>query len=462
MAEPLFEVLGRWVADTDLADVPTAAVESAKRAMLDCLGVTLAGRTTAVGDVLGRYAAANRGGSEATMVGRPERAGVETAAFVNGAQGHALDFDDCTGSLGGHPSVVVLPAALAMTEHTGGSGADLVEAYVLGFEVAAKVGRSVNFTHYDRGWHPTATLGVFGSTAATAKLLGLDGAGTATALAVASSTAAGTKANFGTMTKPLQAGRAAQNGVLAGRLAAMGADANTGAFEHEQGFGELYNGAGTYDPQRAVAALENPWDLLDPGLTFKQYPCCASTHGAVDAALALREQIGGTDAVERVDVRTHPRRLRHTNRPVVETGFEAKFSVQYVVARALHSGGVGMADFSTDAITDRGVLSLMQRVVAEPMPEREWGVDHFPAQVAVTLSDGRHLSHRVERPRGNGPDVALTDAEIARKFDDCCRSVGIPPGDALRLREGVLDLENVEDLGGITGLLRRDPSGPRG
>lgn len=456
MGEPLFEVLGRWVAETGLPDMPPPVREVAKRAMVDCVGVTFPGAATPVGQILGRYVAATPGAPEATLVGRRQRVGVETAAFVNGAQGHALDFDDCAGSLGGHPSVVVLPAALAVAELRGASGADLLAAYVLGFEVATKVGRSVNFVHYDRGWHPTATLGVFGSAAAAAKLMGLDARQTATALGIASSMASGLKANFGTATKPLQAGRAAQNGVLAARLAAMGADANTGAFEHDQGFGELFNGAGNFDPAKAVESLENPWDLVDPGLTVKRYPCCASTHGAADAALELREQIPDPGAIDSVEVWTHPRRLRHTNRPVVATGFEAKFSVQYVVARALQTGNVGLRDFSVDAIGQEQVRSLMDRVVAEPMPEDRWGADHFPAEVAVTLADGRRLQARVERPRGNGPAEALTDSELKTKFVDCCRSVGVGDDDAARMRETLLGLEDVESLEELLGLLAHD------
>lgn len=461
MGEPLFEALGRWVAETGLDDMPAPVREVAKRAIVDCVGVTFAGATTPVGDILGRYVAATPGAREATLVGRSERVGVETAAFVNGAQGHALDFDDCTGSLGGHPSVVVLPAALAVAEARGATGADLLEAYVLGFEVAAKVGRSVNFVHYDRGWHPTATVAVFGATAAAAKLLGLGATATATALAIASSTAAGLKANFGTATKPLQAGRAAQNGVLAARLAAMGADANIGAFEHGQGFGELFNGTGNYDPAKAVESLESPWDLVDPGLTVKRYPCCASTHGAADAALQLRDRVPDPGAIESVQVWTHPRRLRHTNRPVVATGFEAKFSVQYVVARALQSGGVGLRDFSEAAIGEGQVRSLMDRVVAEPMPEQRWGVDHFPAEVAVTLTDGRRFEARVERPRGNGPAEALTDAELGAKFEDCCRAAGVAETDAADLRDQLLRLEEVGPLDGLVGLLGR-PAAERG
>lgn len=453
MDEPLFEVLGRWVNRLELAAVPDAVLDVAKRAILDCVGVTVAGTRSPLADVIDRYLA-EAGTGPATVIGRPERRDVETAAFVNGSLGHALDYDDCTGSLGGHPSVVVLPAALAVAESRGATGAELLTAYVAGFETAAKLGRATNFVHYERGWHPTATLGVFGATAAAAKLLRLDAAAVATAFAIAASTAAGMKANFGTATKPLQAGRAAQNGVLAARLAAMGADANTGAFEHDQGFGELFNGSGQFHPELAADALENPWDLLDPGLTVKQYPCCSSTHGVADAAIALRAEIPPAAEIERVEVWTHPRRLRHTNRPVVKTALEAKFSVQYVVARALRTGRVGIRDFEPDAVNEPAVATLMRRVSAAPMPSERWGADHFPAEVSLTLDDGSTLRTRVERPRGNGPAEALTDTELRRKFDDCCASAGLDAPAITATGERLLTLEHVTDLEELLAPLR--------
>lgn len=453
MNQPLFEVLGDWVGRTEFDTIPEQAREVAKRAVLDCIGVTLAGAQAPVAAVLDQYAAETESGP-CTLIGRRRRSSAETAAFVNGTQGHALDFDDCTGSLGGHPSVVVLPAALAVSDLRGATGAELLTAYVVGFEVAAKLGRAMNFVHYERGWHPTATLGAFGATAATAKLMRLDARTTATALAITASMAAGMKANFGTATKPIQAGRAAQNGVLASRLAAMGADANIEAYEHPQGFGDLHNGPGHHDAERAISTLEAPWDLIEPGLTVKQYPCCASTHGAADAALSLREQVPEPTAIDSVDVWTHPRRLRHTDRPTVSTGFEAKFSVHYVVARALHSGHVGIGDFSPESVSEPAVVSLMSRVRAQPMPESRWGADHFPAEVRLTLNDGRTLHTRVERPRGNGPAEALTDTELHRKFDDCCRSVGVPAPAIAGVHDGLLSLEHVNDVGRLFAPLR--------
>jgi 2-methylcitrate dehydratase PrpD len=282
-----------------------------------------------------------------------------------------------------------------------------------------------------------------------------------TAFAITASLAAGIKANFGTATKPLQVGRAAQNGVFAARMASFGADASPGAFEHDQGFGAVYNGIGSFDPSAAEQAMANPWDLIDPGLVVKRYPCCGSTHGAVDAALALRAKVDNPDDIDEVRIWTHPRRLRHTNRPSVHTGLEAKFSVQYVVSRALHSGSVGLGDFTPGAITDPAVVKLMAKVDAQPMPEGRWGADHFPAEVELRLAGGRTINHRVERPRGNGPEEALTDEELSEKFIDCCRVAGVADDIATRLQRDILELESVERLDTFANLLRLDTANRR-
>ena len=452
----LFGALGAWVSRTHLADIPQQAQDVAKQAILDCVGCTAAGLVSPVGEILTRYLTSQPGVGEAgvsTLVGRLVAAPAELAAFANGAQGHALDYDDCTASLGGHPSVVILPAVLAVAEEVGATGAQVLAAYALGFEVAAKMGRALNFVHYERGWHPTATLAVFGAAAAVAKLMDHDARQTATTLSMAASAASGVKANFGTATKPLQVGMAAQKAVQCARLVGAGADANLGAFEHEHGFGNVYNGEGQFEAEEIPGMLGKSWDLIDPGLIIKRYPCCASTHGAIDAVLACRRQLN-VEEIERVEVWTHPRRLKHTNRPVVATGVEAKFSLQYAAARALLSGTVGLSDFDSGRIAETDVSDLMRRVEASPMPAERWGADHFPAEVRVSNADGTSVSARVERPRGNGPNDALTTAELRSKFNDCMAFGGFASPVYTAVGDAVLSLETVGAVTDLTQLLR--------
>ena len=454
MAASVFENLGLWVANLTIDDVPEAAREVARRAIIDSVGVTMAANDGDIAQLLGAYRSpAPVAGDAATIIGQQASAPAETAAFTNGVLGHALDFDDCSEPLGGHPTIVIFPAALAAAELTGASGAKVLEGYIAGFEVATAIGRAVNFAHYEGGWHPTATLGVFGGAAAAAKVLGLDAERTATALAIAASLAAGIKANFGTMTKPLQAGRAAQNGLFAARMAQLGATANPGAFEDSQGFVAVHQGLDNADLSGLQGEVKPSWDLIDTGVTMKRFPCCASTHGAIEAALAIREQLGSADDIESVQIWTHPRRLKHTNRPEPVTGFQGKFSVQYTVSTALHQGAVGMNDFSEEAIARPEVQRILGRVRADEMPEERWGVDHFPAEVEVTTRAGDTIRHRIEKPRGNGVELALTAEEIRAKFMDCCQAGGLDEQPATALVERLWGIEQVEDLPELTKLL---------
>lgn len=379
------------------------------------------------------------------------------AALINGVASHALDFDDCSNTLGGHPSAPVLPALWALAEVRSTSGADLIAAYVAGFETETRIGRAVNFSHYEKGWHPTATLGVFGAAAACAHLMRLDADRTATALALAVSMSSGVKANFGTMTKPYHVGHCARNGLLAARLADAGMTANHDALTHPQGFFELYNGAGNYSPERVLDGWADPLDIVETGVAFKRHPCCASTHPAIDALLALRQAHGFSAAdVQHVLSWTHPRRLNHTNRPDPVGGLDGKFSVQYVLARALVHGKVSLDHFSDAAVADDAVRRVMSRITAEPHPQARMDTtEHFFAEVTVTLSDGTSLHHRVERPVGRDRSHPLPDGALHAKFDDCARR-SLPGEQADALREALCRLESVNRIAELSTLLQPD------
>jgi 2-methylcitrate dehydratase PrpD len=453
----VLEHFGTWIASMKLEDAPDEAREVARRAIIDYVGVTFAAREGDVAEVLEAYLAGHGPGPAAgstVVIGQGASAPAELAAFANGALGHALDFDDCNQSMGGHPTIAIFPAALAAAQTVGADGARLLEAYIVGFEVMAKLGRGVNFAHYERGWHPTATLGAFGATAAAAKILGLDAERTTAALAIAASFASGLKGNFGTMTKPLQAGRAAQNGVAAARLAQVCATANPAVLETAQGWGEVYQGIETVDLDVLRSPFGAPWELVETAVIVKRFPCCASTHGAIEAALDARTRLDPDAAIEDIRIWTHPRRLKHTNRAEVSTGFQGKFSVQYCVAVALHQGSVGIADFTPEAIARPEVRSLMDRLLAEPMPEERWGSDHFPAEVAVrTVGASEPILSRIERPKGNGKELALTDVEIAEKFHDCTRAGGRSEATSEELLDLLRHLDGLADLDELLRLL---------
>ena len=415
--------LGERVAALSWKDLPPEAVDWAKVGVLDMVGVTLAGSREEAPRLLA--SALDLGTGPSLLFGASRRVGVLDAALINGTASHALDFDDCSNTMGGHPSVPVLSALFALADELGASGREFVVAYIAGFETETKLALAVNFHHYTKGWHPTATLGTFGAAAAAARLMALSGEKTAVALALAASFASGIKANFGTMAKPLHVGHSARNGVLAARLAGAGFTANAQAvFEHEQGFLEVFNGPGTYDVQRAMRAWAAPFDIVQPGIGIKQYPCCGSTHPAIDALLEIttRRRIEPTE-VERIDAWIHARRLKHTNRPRPASALDAKFSVQYVLARALLDQAVGLGHFENESWRDARVAALLPRIHAAPYEDARFPGNHFAGEVRITLRDGSVETARVEQALGRTSDNPVPPDRLRRKFELCAQGV---------------------------------------
>jgi 2-methylcitrate dehydratase PrpD len=410
-------------------DLPPEAVYWCKVAVLDTVGVTLAGSLEAaprvVEDVLGLCAS----GGPCLIFGSSRRTGPLDAALVNGTAAHALDFDNTSNTMFAHLSAVLVPALIAAAEVSGASGRDLLLAHAAGFETGTRVAPGLNVHHYEKGWHSTSTMGVFAVTAACARLLGLSVAETETALALSTSLAAGTKANFGTMTKPLHAGQCARNGLFAVLLARKGFTANPGAFEHKQGFFNVFNGPGLLDQARSLEGWGRPFDILTPGASYKLYPCCYSTHAAIEAALNLVRQHGMFDAraIARVDSWTPAPRLSHTNRPEPNSELDAKFSVQYCVARALLHGKVVLEHFAGEAYREPLLRELLPRVHAAPYTGTPFSPDDpFDAEVKVTLTDGRAFSAKVDRPLGRTSDNPIPFEHLKAKFENCARQVLAP------------------------------------
>jgi 2-methylcitrate dehydratase PrpD len=426
--------------------LPLEAVRSAKVGILDMVGVTLAGSREEAPRLLA--GALDLAPGPSLIFGMPRRVGVLDAALINGTASHALDFDDCSNTMGGHPSVPVLSALFALADELGTSGRDFITAYVAGFEVETKIALAVNFHHYTKGWHPTATLGTFGAAAAAARLMGLGKDETAVALALAASFASGIKANFGTMAKPLHVGHSARNGILAARLAKAGFTANAQqVFEHEQGFLEVFNGPGTYDVERAKRTWAAPFDIVSPGIGIKQYPCCGSTHPAIDAMLEItaRRRIEPRD-VERVDAWVHARRLRHTNRPRPATALDAKFSLQYVLARALLDQAVGLAHFEDESWHDPRVAALLPRIHVAPYDDSQFAREnHFGGAVRIKLRDGKVENARVEQAQGRTSDNPVSPERLRRKFELCAQ--GALDEEAIaQVADAIAAIETFEDM----------------
>ncbi len=402
------------VADSDL---PALARRRAVDAITDCVGCMLAGASEPIADAV---AGAIAGGSgDALLAGRSQRASPGDAALFNGALAHALDYDDTNHPAYAHPSAVLVPAMLALAPLARFTGRELVTAYVLGFEVFGKLGRALNTAHYTRGWHATATFGTIAAAVAAGRLLRLDEARMSAALGIAASTAGGLRANFGTMVKPLHAGCAARNGVLAALLARAGLDASEAAFDHDYGFLRLFAGDVPADPA-PLASWGEPLEILTPyGLALKPYPSCGATHTAIEAAAAIHRELAGTP-VESVRAGVSGLAFAPLIHVMPDRPLAGKFSLHFCVAAALLEGDVTLATFTQRRIDDPRIRELIRRTTMVADPRVGDGAE-FPSIVEVRAADGRRLERFVPLAQGK-PERWFPPERIRAKFDDCTRA----------------------------------------
>lgn len=443
--------LAEFVAKSRWEDCPAAAVEAARRAILDCLGVMLAGSAEPAARIIQTVADAEGGTPLCTVVGTGRRTGAVWAALCNGTAAHALDFDDTNFAMMGHPSAPVLSAALAAAELALADGRALVHAFLLGFEVETSLAEVLNPPHYERGWHATCTLGTLGAAAAAARLLGLDAIQVRTALAAAASQASGLKENFGTMTKPFHAGHAARSGVLAALLAREGWTASEQAIEGPQGFLRVL-GAGKIE-LGALERLGAPWKILTSGVAVKPYPSCACTHSIIDGTLELRRAHGlRPEEVAEVTVGVNamvPKILIHSD---PRTGLQAKFSAEFAVAAALAEERVGLTTFTDDTVQDTRIRALMKRVRMVVDPAISGDLErHMWTRVTIRLTDGRVLSVGPREVPGH-PSNPLPLRALREKFSECA-SVALPPDRVDSVREIVEGLDACPDLRSLTAIL---------
>jgi len=423
---------------------PAEARAGAARALLDTVGVTLAGASQPAARIVQRVVEAD-GSGPCRVLGTALVASPGNAALANGTAAHALDYDDmCFVSLA-HPSAPLVSAALALADAAGASGAALLDAYVIGFEIEGRLGRAMNPRHYQRGWHCTSTLGTIGAAAAASRLLGLDATAAGHALAIAASEASGLKENFGTMVKPLHAGLAARNGVLAAQLAKSGMTASAAAIEGPQGFLAAMDSS---QPSLAgvVADLGTRWEILDTGITVKLYPSCAGTHPALDALLDLkrRERFAGGD-VESVEIGVDPivPTILIYDRP--SSGLEGKFSMPFCAAAALVHGQVGLETFEASPIADPAIVAMQARITMRIDPALDASAPPLTqARVTVRLRDGRVLTASANGARGYHDRPASND-ELAAKFMSCATQA-MSESRAAAALAALRDIESVADV----------------
>ena len=383
------------------------------------------------------------GHQEAAVLGTALYTAPGLAALANGTLGHALDFDDVTRHLRGHPSVPVAPVVLALGEAMGASGAEVITAFVVGVEVEAKIGKAMTSAHARRGWHPTATIGTLGAAAAAANLLGLTPPQVRMALGIAASKAAGLRQNFGTMTKPLHAGEAARNGVEAAQLAQRGFTADAQILDARFGFFSTFVGAGEFVPETVLQDFGTPYEIVSPGIGVKPYPACRQTHRGIDAMLDLvhTHRLQPDEVSEiRCEISARMQDFLIYHRP--RTGLEGKFSMEYCLAAALLHGRMGLAQFADASVQDARVQDLLQKVrlIHPDKDSPDWDT-MLPDIVEVVLRDGRRFQQRVDIPKGD-PELPLTWEELVAKFQDCA-AVVLPTE---QVQEAVQHIARLEEL----------------
>ena len=449
-----------FIVNTSYKDIPAEVIELGRKSILDGLGLALSGSVAESGPLTREYLKSlGTAKGEATVIGSSIKAPVRFAAFANGIGIHADDYDDTQLAVAAdrvyglltHPTAPALSAALAVAEARRSTGRDLMLAYHLGVEVECKIAEAIAPRHYDEGFHSTGTCGVFGSATAAAKLNELDLAKTQIALGIGASEAAGLRENFGTMTKPFHAGRAAESGVVAVDFARLGWTATDQILEAQRGFFRAAGGG--YDANAIAGKLGAPWTFMSPGISIKPFPSGSLTHpGMTEMTRLIRANKIRAQDVERVDVGTNrnmPNALIHHH---PKTALQGKFSMEFCMAALLLYGKAGLNEFTDEIVNRAEVQSLIERVHFGVHPEAEAaGYNKMTTILEIHLRDGRTISGRADFGKGS-PANPMSYEEEAAKFLDCASFAKWPAAKAKAVVEAVTHLENLKDVRTLTAL----------
>ncbi|MFH1340942.1 MAG: MmgE/PrpD family protein [Pseudomonadota bacterium] len=411
--------LAEFVINTAVSDMPQEALDGARDALIDTIGCALAGTPEEVCRIVVRHLRAQGGNAQATVWGVGLATTASDAAFANGVFSHALDYDDTQSNLRGHPSATLVPAILAVGECAHASGRDALGAYAIGLEVAGKLGRAFGDGHYLHGWHATATVGVFAATAAAGRLLGLSSGQMRHALGIAASESSGLVRNFGTMTKPFNAGHAAKGGVIAAMLAKAGFTADASIFDGKDGFLSTYGGGDGQPLDELLGRLAQPWEVIKPGLFFKRWPCCYCNHRSIGGLLQMIPEHGLTpDEIEAIEIGFPPGSDTALIANDPRTGLQGKFSIEYAAAATLLDGKVTLESFTDEMVNRPEVRRLMQKVRRYRIEDsRTFAGTIGYNDLTVRTKHGEFKMH-VDKTPGS-PVWPVSDAERDAKFLDC-------------------------------------------
>lgn len=451
--------IARWIFNVGYHDFSEDVKQSAKRCILDTIGVALAGSKTDVSNIIREYVLHESCVGKSLIWGTGVRTSPGLAALANGTMIHALDFDETNYSSIAHPSAVVLPAVLAAAEVLKCNGEDFLSSFIVGYEVTCKLGRAVNPKAYEKGWWTTSMLGTIGAAAAAANLLRLNQEQTEWALGLAIGQASGIRANNGTLAKPFQAGRAAQNGVLSAQLAQEGLTASSTVFEKAAGFFDVCVG-GIY--QDVTELLGLPYDLVDPGVVFKQYPSCSASHAAVDALLGIiSDRHLSWEHVISITCEVTPLVGMSLVYDSPTKPDEARFSMPFCIAAGLKERQLLPYCFDEDFLRDPVIRGLMKKVSMKVSPTHSTGEQGVflkgPEAARVTIeTDGKEVfSETVQYARGGIQDPLSWD-DLVDKFRHCASSI-LEGSTIDQIVERVLRIESLNHASELVKLLQASP-----
>jgi 2-methylcitrate dehydratase PrpD len=433
--------LAQFVVETRPDDIPADILHQAKRDAINVIGVAVySAKDPSLPHLLDLFDAEGSN-PRASVWATGVRTSLQNAALANGYLAHLEDYDDTHFPTVLHPSAPTVPAAYAIGELRRASGREVLTAISLGIEVSCRLAMAVHPWHYDAGWHITGTIGTFGGIAAAARAMGLSVDQTVAAFGIAGTQAAGVREVFGSMTKPMHAGRAAQAGVGAALLAKQGFTSTDTILEGRRGYVAVAS-AGS-DLARATDGLGSRWELVNNGL--KPYACGVVSHASIDAAVALRDG-GKLDiaSIRAIDVEVHPLVRELMFRPDPRAGLEGKFSCQHAIAAGLIDGAAHPAQFSDEKVRDPRFVALRAKVnfIDTPSFEEE------EARMRITLADGSVLENYVEHCTGS-PHNPMPDAMLSDKFMALASST-LGEDEARSLLEKLWrfeDLDSLEELG---------------
>jgi 2-methylcitrate dehydratase PrpD len=457
----LTDYVAKFVSQTKYEDIPGEVIELGKKSILDGLGLALAGSRAQSGALCRQYL--EKLGvcyGKSTIIGSAQKSAPRFAAFVNGVSIHADDFDDTQLAVAKdrvygllvHPTVPVLPAVLALAERGGTSGKQLSLAYHVGVEVECKIAEAIAPRHYQDGFHSTGTCGPFGSAAACVKLLRFEPSQIRNSFGLVASQSGGLRENFGTMTKPFQAGHAAESGVVAAELVALGWTAAEQILEADRGFFHAFGGS--YDPAAIMDRLGKPWTFASPGISLKPYPSGSLSHPAMTELARLIEVHKLQAAqVEKIDIGANHQMTTTLLHHRPKTGLEAKFSMEYCLAILLLEGKAGLGEFSDKVVQRADVQEMLGRVNFYVDPEAESaGFDKMTSLLKIHLKDGRVITGRAEFGKGS-PANPMTFDEAAAKLRGCAEFAEWPKVKTEKIIAFVKALDAAADASALAPLL---------